>query len=558
MKKSLEKKTSILFIILFSIIILTIVLCLTGLTQSIATNSFKYGENGIKYRLYRSSQDAEVIKSPNANGKITIPSYVMKGNKKYNVIAIKSGAFKNNNNIQEIYISEGVKIVEENSLPKNTLSKISVPNSIEVFEEYFGNNDDSKVEKTIFNGCKYLGNEENPYVVLVGTNPDYLQNLYLPDGLKVVGAYSLSNKNLINVTIPDTVTSIEEGAFESCTSLEYMNISEESNLKCIKRLAFNACVKLKELYISKNCNNIEGTFIGISADFMSSKEVYRSNLESIVVHPDNKVYDSREDCNAIIETKTNKLVVGCGNTKIPEGVIVLGEKSFEGVNFFGNELIFPNSLKKIEERACSYSNITNVKLNKDLEELEESIFSDCSELEELIINKDIKIIGKSICSGCDNLKKLAIPFIGRSADFIFIDTSQNSIAYFLGKYVDGMPSFSDYEINMPNLTIYICPKEKYTIRKGSIVGSFKEIYFLENVSAIQTGALKLEKIENIYIAKSVNKVGSNINVFSKISGKIYLESSNLGSKWNNNWNNMNAELEYDYDFDSIYSELENE
>lgn len=547
------KKVSIVFLVSFLIIIVVIVFYYTGLFKSIVTDSFTYEENGVKYRLYRSSQEAEVIKSPNANGKLTIPSFIIKKDKKYNVTTIKEEAFSSNNNIQELYISEGIKIVEKNSFPSR-LSKVSVPNSIEVFEVYYLGYSyiSTTLEKNVFNGCEYLGNDENPYVVLVGANSSLPNTLDLPDGLKVI-CEGLSDRYIENVILPDSVTSIEYRAFANCTLLENIIISEESNLKHIKQGAFNGCIKLKELYIPKNCVDVEGAIIG---DF--ANENYKNNLESINVHPDNKLYDSRENCNAIIETKTNKLLVGCGNTIIPNNIVVLGENSFAGVNFYFYELEFPESLIKIEDNAFANSNIKLVTLNEKLEYLGNHVFYGCSYLEKLIINKNIKEIGTSICEDCSNIKKLVIPFIGKSMN------EKNEREFNLSYLFLDTKNFGVSSVNKPNLTIYIMPKEKYTIKKGSISGTFKEIYFLDNVSTIESEALNI-KVDNIYLSKSINIVEKNISVYSKytgvyskITGKIYLEASNLGNNWNNSWNNMNGNLEFGYSFDYIYSEFENE
>ena len=50
-----------------------------------------------------------------------------------------------------------------------------------------------------------------------------------------------------------------------------------------------------------------------------------SSLERIEVDAANPVYDSRENCNAIIHTSTNELVAGCKNSQIPNSVTSLGE-----------------------------------------------------------------------------------------------------------------------------------------------------------------------------------------------------------------------------------------
>ena len=51
-----------------------------------------------------------------------------------------------------------------------------------------------------------------------------------------------------------------------------------------------------------------------------------SSLETIIVDAKNKVYDSRDNCNAIIETASNTLIQGCPNTTIPNTVIIIPTK----------------------------------------------------------------------------------------------------------------------------------------------------------------------------------------------------------------------------------------
>ena len=53
-----------------------------------------------------------------------------------------------------------------------------------------------------------------------------------------------------------------------------------------------------------------------------------STLERIKVNENNKVYDSRENCNAIIEKSSNTLIAGCKNTKVPSGVTKIGDGAF--------------------------------------------------------------------------------------------------------------------------------------------------------------------------------------------------------------------------------------
>ena len=68
-------------------------------------------------------------------------------------------------------------------------------------------------------------------------------------------------------------------------------------------------------------------------------------LTSVVVSPDNPVYDSRDSCNAIIETRTNMMVSGSTEATIPRSVTSLSDECF---NFFNpKELTIPAQITRI-------------------------------------------------------------------------------------------------------------------------------------------------------------------------------------------------------------------
>ncbi len=116
-------------------------------------------------------------------------------------------------------------------------------------------------------------------------------------------AYSSANKGLTSVTIPATVT--YGGTTYSITS--------------IGRYAFSNCTGLTAITIPNSVTNIDvEAFSGCTS------------LTSMVIESGNTIYDSRDNCNAIIETATNTLTHGCKTTVIPYSVTSIGSYAFSG------------------------------------------------------------------------------------------------------------------------------------------------------------------------------------------------------------------------------------
>ena len=131
--------------------------------------------------------------------------------------------------------------------------------------------------------------------------------------------YSYDNEYSGDVVIPETVT--YNGITYSVTSLgDY---------------CFNGCKRLTSITIPNSVTSLgQGCFLGCSS------------LERMVVDAANPVYDSREDCNAIIHTSTNELIAGCKNSHIPNSVTSLGDNCFWGSSSF-TSITIPNSVTRL-------------------------------------------------------------------------------------------------------------------------------------------------------------------------------------------------------------------
>ncbi len=149
------------------------------------------------------------------------------------------------------------------------------------------------------------------------------------------------------VVIPKGVTIIADNAFYCCGKVTGVHIPD--GVKSIGRNAFVYC-DLKELYIPASVTKLVPNGTG----FLASTPFYgNGDLIKITVDKRNPVFDSRNDCNAIIEKKTNRLVLGCKNTTIPDSVSIIGNGSF-----FCNKMdtiSIPTGVKAIEHYAFYYS-----------------------------------------------------------------------------------------------------------------------------------------------------------------------------------------------------------
>ena len=110
---------------------------------------------------------------------------------------------------------------------------------------------------------------------------------------------------------------------------------------------FHLCLRLTSITIPNSVTSI-------------GEKVFMDNLRltSIIVEKDNPKYDSRDNCNAIIETSSNKLILGCKNTVIPNSVTSIGDYAFFGSNL--TSITIPNSVKSIGDYAFFDSDLTSI------------------------------------------------------------------------------------------------------------------------------------------------------------------------------------------------------
>ena len=198
-----------------------------------------------------------------------------------------------------------------------------------------------------------------------------LTSITLPESVTKIGSEAFSGcSGLTSITLPDSVTEIGDSAFSYCSDLT--SITLPKNVTKIGRAAFENCSGLTSITLPESVTEIGSEAFyycsGLTSITLPESVVeigdhaFSScdNLESIKVNENNKVYDSRENCNAIIEKSSNTLIAGCKNTKVPSGVTKIGDDAFY-LCFGLTSITIPESVKEIGYRVFSgCDNLTNI------------------------------------------------------------------------------------------------------------------------------------------------------------------------------------------------------
>ena len=211
----------------------------------------------------------------------------------------------------------------------------------------------------LIDGIKYSFNKETLEAEVVeNTYFQYSGDITIPEKVNYKGnTYCVTSigeeafsycTGLTSITIPNSVTNIGYGAFYECKGLTSVTIP--NSVTSISEGAFSSCL----------------------------------GLESIIVEEGNTVYDSRENCNAIIETETNTLIAGCKNTVIPGSVTSIGNYAF-GICEGLTSITIPNSVTTIGGFAfADCRGLTSITIPNSVTSIGDWAFSECTGLTSVI------------------------------------------------------------------------------------------------------------------------------------------------------------------------------
>ena len=300
------------------------------------------------------------------------------------------------------------------------------------------------------------------------------------------------------------VTSIGCSAFSS----DLTSITIPNSVTRIGSEAFRGCKNLTSITLSKNVTSIGSkAFLGCDG------------LDSIKVESGNTKYDSRDNCNAIIETANDTLIAGCKNTVIPKSVTRIGAFAFGNCRSL-TSIVIPNSVTSIGDYAFwECSGLTSITIPNSVTSIGNHAFEFCYSLSSITIPNSVTSIASYAFSYCRGLTSVTIPnsvtsidvyafFFCSSLTSVIIPKSVTSIGYCAFQYCTSLTTIAIPDgimIIEPNtfsgcssLTSVIIPKSVIRIA----VFAFEDCDISEVISKIER---PFEITRNTFSSNTYNK-----------------------------------------------------
>lgn len=358
---------------------------------------------------YNPEDGTAMVVSSDGNENVNILESFTVNGRTYTVTSIDRDAFVFSSKMLSIQIPQSIISIDEDAFSYNrNVSNIKVATGNPVFDSRDNCNAIINTEtNTLIWGCK--GTIIPNGIVSIGSYAfsgfESPENPIFPESVEKIGYFAFAQcDNLKELHIPATITDIDRrNPFWGTDSLSIIEVDANNptydsrnycnsiistgtnrlvtgcmnsvipeGIQSIGWDAFYCCINIKTIHIPTSVSHFDGPLVFAAC----------SGLEEITVDKENTTYDSRNDCNAIIETENNRLIAGCMNSSIPEGITIIGDCSFYN-QYKLTGIVLPESLTTIESDAFNLSGLRYVNIPENVTTIEDYAFGSCYDLDSI-------------------------------------------------------------------------------------------------------------------------------------------------------------------------------
>lgn len=346
--------------------------------------------------------------------------------------------------VTDLRIPDGVSLINNNAFyGYDALERVTIPDSVtEIGAAVFA--DCPSLEYNEYDNAYYLGNENNPYLLLAGAKSTDITECNIHKDTKLIHSSAFADcTELLGITLPEAVTEINAFVFSGCTSLRSVTVSER--LEKIGDSAFAYCEALESFatpstvreigsYAFFDCISLGSVTIPESVRVLG-EEAFGGCTAPDYNEYDNAYYlgDAQNPYRWLIKAKSNEIT----ECNVHADTKYIYSRAFNGCEYL-SAITIPDGVLEIGSYAFAYCHsISSISLPVSVTSVGDYAFEYCNNLESVTLSKRINSIGKGAFSACESLVSITVD--AENTDYKSIDGSLYSydgsvlVQYAVGK-----------------------------------------------------------------------------------------------------------------------------